>query len=339
MIFVEPQMTALTSNYGFSVWATEIAVKAERDALTITGKQVFTDSDVESGDDLFLAYLRSRQSTNKRDRNRSPHIEFVNSQNDEDLIGFVNRFGPVSASQVDLVHSNKGTGSDEPTGRSLIKAIQKLDVLRREHAIYRACLRLLGELSRGEKNANLAVIRECTSSLALGVFQWLQDWEAERAARLQKKQGSPAWNFETANYREIRHSEAIAASEPFALAGHDPFRAGHEVLCGILNAFPPRLEFLLDRPVETMAYGAALYGVRPLLYLILRDEYLTNIGMQVCANSACGRLFVVERLHQRFCDETCSRRFRQKQYWIDKGSNLRAQRRRKKSQVKMKRGK
>lgn len=330
--------TVLSRNYGPSVWAVEINVAKGGNRLSISGKVPFSESDLKLSDDLFLIYLQNRESSNKGARNKSAHLEFANAHNDEELIAFVRRFGPVAASKVNLVR-RADDGAEDLASREVINGVQGLKELRHEQGIYRSCLRLLGELTRGEKGASLAVIRECASFIVPGVSQWLRDWDKEFVSRARKKQGPPFWHFRAENYNALRHFQAVCASEPSGLAGYDPFSAGHELLCGILNAFPTKIEFLLDRPIETVPYESLLYGVRPLLYLILRHEYLTQIGMDVCANPACARLFVIERLHQRFCDEHCSRRFRQRQYWANRGSRRRAQRRTKKSRLKRKRSK
>lgn len=328
----------LSGNYGPSVWAAEINVATEGNRLSISGKVPFSESDLKLSDDLFLIYLQNRESSNKGARNKSAHLEFANARNDEDLIAFVRRFGPVAASEVNLGgYADNGAG--DMASRETINAFQGLKELRREQGIYRMCLRLLSELTRGEKDASLTVMRECASFIVPSVSEWLRDWKKECVSRDHKKQGPPFWQFQTANYNALRHFQAGCASEPSGLAGYDPFSAGHEVLCGILNAFPTKIEFLLDRPIETVPYESLLYGVRPLLYLILRHEYLTQIGIDICANPVCARLFVIERLHQRFCDEDCSRRFRQRQYWANRGSRRRAQRRTKKSRLKRKRSK
>jgi hypothetical protein len=322
-------MTALTSNYGSSVWATKIAVAAEGDHLSISGRVPFSDSDLESAEDLFVTYLQNRESANKGARNQSAHLQFANAQTDEDLIDFVKRFGPVSAHDVNLIRASTVGKAHAPFTRDLVTSLQRLVDLRREQRIYKACLRLVGELSRGEKDVSLGIVRECVSLVVQGISHWQTDWDRESASRRMKKQGPPRWQFGNENYEALLQLQAATVSDPVDLAGYIPFRAAHEVLCGILNAFPTRIEILLDRPVEALPYEALLYGVRPLLYLILRHEYLTQVGVGVCANSACSRFFVIERLNQQFCDETCSRRSRQRQYWAQKGSELRAQRRRK----------
>ena len=105
MIFVEPHMASravLSGNYGPSVWAAQINVATEGNRLSISGKVPFSDSDLQLSDDLFLIYLQNRESSNKGARNKSAHLEFANARNDEDLIAFVRRFGPVAASEVNL---------------------------------------------------------------------------------------------------------------------------------------------------------------------------------------------------------------------------------------------
>jgi hypothetical protein len=65
------------------------------------------------------------------------------------------------------------------------------------------------------------------------------------------------------------------------------------------------------------------FGIRPLLYSLLRREFLYPRGLKVCANIMCRNLFEVERAGQQFCDELCSRRERQRQYWQNQGKAAR----------------
>src|SRR4030088_2788979 len=71
-----------------------------------------------------------------------------------------------------------------------------------------------------------------------------------------------------------------------------PYKAAHSVLCGLINTFRTEVDQVGDTPVEALPFGSLRFGVRPILYLILRHEYLWRGGAVVCSNDRCGRFFV-----------------------------------------------
>jgi hypothetical protein len=107
----------------------------------------------------------------------------------------------------------------------------------------------------------------------------------------------------------------------------DPVYCGHLVTCQLLNAFTPVVYPWGNSPVEAPAWDIR-GGIRPLLYYMLRKEYLGAGGIGICRNSDCRAIFELERSGQAFCGEVCSRLQRQREYWSVRGQELRKRRER-----------
>lgn len=73
-------------------------------------------------------------------------------------------------------------------------------------------------------------------------------------------------------------------------------------------------------------HSSIRYGIRPLLYSLLRREFLYPRDVAICANSQCKEFFEIERAGQRFCSADCSLHQRQRDYWQDRGKKLREKR-------------
>jgi hypothetical protein len=50
------------------------------------------------------------------------------------------------------------------------------------------------------------------------------------------------------------------------------------------------------------------FGIRPVLYHILKYEYLRSNAIRVCGDVRCNQFFVVERAGQQFCTSICSQK-------------------------------
>ncbi|MGZ4829201.1 MAG: hypothetical protein ACXV78_06110 [Candidatus Angelobacter sp.] len=311
-------------NIGYSplIWASDIAADVRKDRIVLGGKVPFSDSHLEPNRDVFLRYIRATQSKTKGEANRSPHIQFANANSDKELIAFVREFGPVVASHLEEHGPLSDVDSEEDQRETRI-AVQDLSILRREQTLYKSALCLLSELYRGEKRARLRVIHNCAIAIVQGVSEWPRDWEMENQLRSKARQGTPAWHFDDNKSSTLAAWKFWIESEPQPLAGPGPFQAAHHMLCDLINAFPTEVEFIVDRPIETLPFDSIRYGLRPALYLILKYEYLKRGGIDICRNDSCYRFFVSERLNQQFCSEDCSRRYRQRQYWARTGAKRR----------------
>ena len=93
------------------------------------------------------------------------------------------------------------------------------------------------------------------------------------------------------------------------------------VLCEILNMFPS-----LTFPSRLEMYSYIQFGIRPLLYGILRREFFQPRDVARCANTQCREFFEVDRQGQQFCSSKCSQQQRQRDYWQSDGKSARKER-------------
>ena len=349
-------------------WASEIAIELRsKEGLLIMGQLPITDSDLDPSRDPFLRYLSSVKLdfAQKGTGRTSPHIIFANARSDDELVSFVAEFGPVAAKEVEEIKPSDPVASDEFDWRISILAVQDLATLRSERQIYASALELLTEIRRGEGEADVEVIKKHISMIAEGASQWPEQWEAEQKWRASNGPFPIAWRFDS-NHRDylwglkydVYHrkppgSDSLGEQQfdeetSFTASETDdpstwsallttPYRAAHLVLCLLINAFDTKIQcFHGDRAVETLPFAPVPFGIRPVLYLILKHIYLGSVGVQVCANDRCRRFFESKRAGQAYCKQECSQQHRQRKYWSDRGSELRKRQRAKKRSLKRK---
>jgi len=237
----------------------------------------------------------------------SPDIRFANADSDEKLIAFVRRFGPVVAKCVRYIPDKE---SGEPQSPAMLKAHQDMQELRNEHLIYCAALRLIILLR--ERTFDYELARTLLREISTHIGDWPRQWERERSQRLSE----PIWKLSTESLRRIEGLTSEDAGWPFS-----PTALGRIVICELLNsfhgmAFPNLLE--MHRSIK--------YGIRPLLYSILRRQFFAPRDFAACANTQCRNFFNVERAGQQFCSPKCSQQQRQRTYWKKRGKKLRKER-------------
>jgi hypothetical protein len=123
-----------------------------------------------------------------------------------------------------------------------------------------------------------------------------------------------------------KHNDALAQ----LIRGPSRFHSGHQVICALANAFRTEVTHFGSTRCEAPPLHALLFGVRPVLYHLLRLEYLHTPktgGAHRCANEFCRQFFLLDREGQKFCSEECSRKQRQRDYWQTTGSKRRRKRR------------
>ena len=333
MAFVE---RATTKNYPYFVWGKDISVKVGRDELEVSAGIPVLQEDQEAAADALGAYRKavSRFGGQKRQGKISPHIKFANADDDRRLVEFVQQFGPVVACSVHTEEREISShGSfDFRANRTVLVARQNLAELRSERVAFRSALALVSELQRG-KRSNVATISERVSEIVESVSKWPEQWERERQLRV-SAQGygvQPTWRFREDHLRNLRlwayYVNRKPSGDPLrdALGGPKPIRAGHNVICELVNAFSPLVYPWGKTPVEAPDCDLTC-GVRPVLYYILRREYLQAGGVGICRNTECRDLFEIERFGQEFCGDVCSRLHRQREYWRKFGKKLRQRR-------------
>lgn len=259
---------------------------------------------------LFEKSPKSRPIGQQKIGKESPDILFANADSDEKRIAFVRRFGPVVAKCVNYVPSvpDEELGVSQFPGKLI--AHQDMQELRNEHLIYRAALRLI--ILLGERAFDYESARTLLREISVHIGDWPQQWKRERSQR----QSEPTWKLSTESLRRIEQLASAGSGWPFL-----PTADARMVICELLNSFramvfPNRLEM----------HGSIKYGIRPLLYSILRRQFLAPRDFAACANTQCRDFFNLERAGQRFCSPECSQQQRQRTYWKKRGKKLRKER-------------
>jgi hypothetical protein len=330
-------MTFVEQTYPPFVWGKDISVRVGLEEMEVSAVRPLLQEEWYASADPMRAYRKAvrRYGGAKRQGKNSPHINFANADSDQKLVRFVKQFGPVVARSVrteehEISHDPFGF---RPTQRVLI-ARQDIAELRSEHRAYRSALALVSELQRG-KRSDIETIGKCVLEIVGSVSKWPQQWERERQLRA-SGQGyglvEPAWLFLEDNLRHVRRWSYCARPEksddPLTnVFGPDPIEAGHHVVCELVNAFSPQVSVWGgNTPVEAPDWDLTC-GIRPVLYYILRREYLQQAnGVGICQNTECRDLFELERSGQEFCGDVCSRLQRQREYWRKSGKKLRQRR-------------
>lgn len=124
------------------------------------------------------------------------------------------------------------------------------------------------------------------------------------AANSSQRTSDPIWKLSTEAFKRI---EQLSSTPP------DPIMPveldGRIVICELVNSFPATV---FPNPLEM--HSRIKLGVRPLLYAILRRQFLYPRGFNICSNSECQNFFNIERAGQQFCSPECSLHHRQREY-------------------------
>ena len=250
---------------------------------------------------------KSRPIGQQRTGKESPDIRFANADSDEKLIAFVRRFGPVVAKCVRYIADKE---SGEPQSPAMLMALQDVQELRNEHLIYRAALRLIILFKEHDFDYELA--QKLMREISAHIGDWPRQWERERSQR----RSEPIWKLSTESLRRI--GQMASARRDSLLS---PTVDGRIVICELLNSFRG---MSFPNPLEM--YGGIKYGIRPLLYSILRRQFFAPREFAACANTQCRDFFNIERAGQQFCSPECSQQQRQRTYWKKRGKKLRKKR-------------
>jgi hypothetical protein len=277
----------------------------------------------EHPSDLIRQYelAHKAQKVSKGHSKDAPHIRFANAESDDALIDFVLSFGPVVASTWTNRVPHLLTEMPESEGSSYIElpiwAEQNLVELRNEQSIYKAALELVFELVKKEKEYDEKAAKAKIAVIARLVRSWPLQWRRERKARGK----APLWKVQPSVIERI---DAMTTRKPLDFL--PPQVDARIVLSELINVFPA---FVFPNLAEMHSYQC--YGIRPLLYSLLRKEFVHSSDTAVCVNTKCRQFFEVERSEQKYCSPDCSRQHRQRDYWQQSGKALRGKR---KSEIK-----
>jgi hypothetical protein len=303
-------------------WGANLRVQRVMDHLFVTGMVMSQPDQRGQCEDLWERYLAS--PTNWSTDCPSPHIEFANADTDDKLIDFVKRFGPVVVASYE-------------DDASRLAACQEMNELRDEQALYSAALRLLSELQRDDK-PNHGRIIDCARKIVDKARAWPGQWKRELEQRTSVHL-IPPWIFHQVTSDRIENhlasvEAAIARPTPATpleaalwqfVCPADTLSLAQSLLCELINAFPAKIQPVGHKTATEWPDPDLSYGIRPLLYLILRRTWLKG-SIGICANERCRNLFEVDR--KPYCSDECSRKERQRQYWTKDGSARRRKRKR-----------
>jgi hypothetical protein len=253
---------------------------------------------------------RQIQIGQQRTGTQSPDIAFANADTDDKLIAFVRGFGPVVARCVADTRLIPDEDLGEPRWPGRLIAHQDMQELRNERAIYRAALDLVMQLGGPEFDFDLA--QQTMKTIATGIAGWPRQWEREKSQRKMV----PMWNLSSDSLKRIK-ALSSAPRDPIL----PPVVDGQIVMCELLNSFRS-----IIYPNLSEMHSDIKFGIRPLLYSILRRGFIYPRGFSACANKECRSIFNIERAGQQFCCPECSRHHRQRVYWEQRGKKLRGKR-------------
>ncbi len=298
------------------VWGTHISVEKIGDALVVHGG---SPAGPNQQRDFLWKYRDSATQVTfgqKRSGAPSPHLVFANCESDTNLIRFVESFGPVAAS---LFEEDEMPDWDWKLQVALQNdfqfpifltrhAWQDMDVLRNEREIYSSALSLV-VASRQKEDVDTSFIISNMERIVERISMWPAQWRRERLI------GKPTWRFSEEDSQQA--NQLLQQAKQINRSKWNPFTAKDdalELLLLVLNAFPVQLAswgpHLFEVPGTDLTFG-----VRPLLYFLLRQEVMKRIGaFNFCANDHCRKAFEIRRSGQLHCDADCSRMQRQRVY-------------------------
>src|SRR5438270_9142221 len=134
----------------------ELEVKQVHNCLQITGLFPLYEAKDNPSDVLQQYEMARRNRRSQSTGKHSPHILFTNADNDQKLLAFVRRFGPVVAKSAEVrpasslptdCFAGKTSASDHDP--LVLFATQDMEELRNEQLIYRCALALVMELGPG----------------------------------------------------------------------------------------------------------------------------------------------------------------------------------------------
>jgi len=240
----------------------------------------------------------------------SPETQFANAETDNKLVAFVRQFGPVVAKDAYTNFERPEKGQSEPRLPIRLFAVQDMQELRNEHLIFRSALDLTVRLI--ESPFDFVSAQRLIGEIATGIIAWPEQWERERV----QSRKEPFWNLRSDALERIQQ---LTDRKPDCLL--PPTLDGRIVICELVNSFRA---IVFPNPLEM--HANIKYGIRPLLYAILRRQFLSPRDVAACANTHCRNFFNVERDGQQYCCTECSIHQRQRNYWSDRGKKLRKKR-------------
>jgi hypothetical protein len=288
------------------VWAKSIRVEEMNDAIRVRGEGRLDwptlEENLDEGSDLLRAYRKARGFYGTGVL--PVHMQFANALEEDDLIGFVKRWGPI-------------WGSVEARRPGTLSVVQRLVPLRREQKLFASAAGLMAEL--GENRPDVRVAADYMASMAeyRSIPEtFYQDRTLEGYARLaaEEVQKLPWINFGISD----KH---LAESHPRKQIIH----YAHLSLCHLLDRYSTILVPHQGRVDQLPQHRPE--GILPVLYFMLREDYTLGRELMPCANPGCPNLFVVDGRSRECCTPACSKVVRDARYYHFGAGRIKRQKR------------
>lgn len=320
-------------------WADHISAKSEADALILTGKRI---------DGVGLDLLDEGYRKAKTERGGEPlyvHFSRLSSTREValDAVHYGAFYGEVTDYSVSEVAEEPGQDHENlPFLRIVLR--QPNSLVLQEIAALQAFLALL-EPSRNYDGMrdDLSSISELTQlyETILGNLSVLADrtknWRSQLASEIavRKRLYLPletGWSWSSVAQERVEHAQAsfrllrdlidrglivdtsYTAAEIFMTSPQSELRS---VVSTILNAFPPLLEWN-DSELYQHPGADLIFGIRPLIYHMIREDLLAGNEIRICRYKSCGKSFRADRRDQTCCTDLCSERVRSQKYYETK---------------------
>jgi hypothetical protein len=330
-----------------SVWANHIEVTERESELEFCGTGLYFGSASKwNAAGLFKDLLErfdAFRSATRAESKRAPHLCFANATSFEEQLAFVREFGPI------LAHKAQGDAENDR-----IVAYQNIAILQAEQSLFSLVYELVRTstilhewslkafpardkyvaayssgitledcdpssekysvgLKRGAKLLDSAVERECRPTIdQRAAFKHLRSLLAQflEAVAAYPKMAfdiKPAFAWqELCTFvplgSKLDHGDMLTVVSE-----------ANDLLCRVFNRFPVGLCYGNGMAITVPEIGPT--GIRPILYYMLREDYLFSRPFRVCTLQGCSNYFVPVRRDTRYCSDECQNRAKQRRYY------------------------
>lgn len=293
--------------------------------------------------DLLDGFDKGRRLSRDQSR-KSPHLRFAGANTPEKQVEFVSNFGPVLASKIEnpeqtdikplepdtVAHQKLAVLNIEQRLFSQLFALTRIVCGLREWSKHAVQLEKVYDLRhRGTPEVEIPVTREniargsreFDSFLAIqGHFSAEQRVEIARVGdvlcEIQDLMDSypknVLWEFDDPFHWNNPWSMFCKRAEIDINYSLSIFRLANSLLCHVFHLFPPSLDHVNGIVHEIPQIKPS--GIRPILYYMLRLEYLYQRELKLCADPLCGRYFPPPRGNALYCSDTCQNNAKQRRH-------------------------
>jgi hypothetical protein len=280
-----------------------------------------------------------------------PHVVFANCKSEAQLLKFTADFGPVVVREAvamyspiadgDLVEAYGATASlnllrrERQTFRALLEIAGMIQenyappneaeaVDQGNHSRpqkRKTSEKVLEEIKEreGEMLNTWTRLVKPSTAVVEGTSHWNDQYLSEAKSRRKSESGVPVWLWSDreqlgleSQVREIETSIRHAVSGQFFLSP-GPFHAARKMIGIIVNAFPDRFTWYEDRAAYVAPTDFS-FGIRPLLFAMMRRDLAAGRHFRVCAAKDCDTIFAANRKDKRCHSLECSLKFNAHQY-------------------------